>query len=56
MAKRIDDVGTLAYALDARCVAIVGPDKHEEFGRTCEEVVRLAQQAGDTERELQGHI
>jgi DNA-binding SARP family transcriptional activator len=56
MARRIGDVGTLAYALDARCIAIVSPDKHEEFGRTCEEVVRLAQQTGDTERELQGHI
>lgn len=56
MARRIGDVGTLAYALDARCIAIVSPDKHEEFGRTCEEVRRLAQQTGDTERELQAHI
>lgn len=56
MARRLDDLRTLSYTLDTRCIAIDGPETYEEFGRTCAEVVRLAQTTGETERELQGHI
>jgi DNA-binding SARP family transcriptional activator len=56
MARRLGDLQTLSYALDARCIVIDGPDTYEEFGATCAEVVRLARATGETERELQGHI
>ena len=46
----------LAYALDARCLAIVGPDSVEEFGATATEVVRTGRQTGSIERELIGHL
>jgi hypothetical protein len=56
MARRVGDTPALAYALDARCIAIDGPDTLEEFGRTAAEVLRLAEEGGELERRLQGHI
>ena len=56
MARRLGDVRTLAFALDARCIAVIGPDTYEEFGDTAGQVIRLGETIGDTERELQGHI
>jgi hypothetical protein len=55
MAQRLDDPASLAYALDARWVAIWGPDTLEERRGIAEEVVRAATLVGDQERIWEGH-
>jgi hypothetical protein len=55
MARRLDDAASLAYALDARWVAIWGPDTLEERMAIAAEVVRTATLAGDQERMWEGH-
>jgi AAA ATPase domain len=55
MAQRLDDPASRAYALDARWVAIWGPDTLEERRGIAEEVVRAATLAGDQERMWEGH-
>jgi eukaryotic-like serine/threonine-protein kinase len=56
-ARRIGDAPTLAYALDARCVAIWGP--HETINErhtVTSELVELAEGAGDKELMYDGHM
>ncbi len=56
-ARRIGDASTLAYALDARCVAIWGPQEtiHERRAVTSE-LVEVAEGAGDKELMYDGHM
>jgi hypothetical protein len=56
MARRLDDAASLAYALDARWVAIWGPDTLGERIEIADEVVRTATLARDLERIHDGHI
>jgi tetratricopeptide (TPR) repeat protein len=56
-ARRLGDASTLAYALDARCVAIWGP--HEtirERHAVTAELVEVARGAGDKELMYDGHM
>ena len=54
MARRLNDPGTLAYALDGRYAAILGPDNPEERLAIANEIVRLADAVDDRERAVQG--
>jgi len=54
LARTLDDDATLAYALDGRCAAVWGPDNLEQRLPETAELVSLAAQIGDEERELQG--
>ena len=56
MARRAGDDAALAYALDARCIAVIGPETREQFGETVAEVRRIAEAAGDSDRFLQSHL
>jgi AAA ATPase domain len=56
MARRLDDPASLAYALDARWVAIWGPDTLEERGAIAAEVIDAAAGAADLERMHDGYI
>ena len=46
----------LAYALDARCIAVIGPETREQFGETVAEVMRVGETASDPDRFLQSHL
>jgi DNA-binding SARP family transcriptional activator/tetratricopeptide (TPR) repeat protein len=54
MARRLNDPGTLAYALDGRYAAILGPENPEERLALADEIVRLADAVDDRERAVQG--
>jgi tetratricopeptide (TPR) repeat protein len=54
MARRLNDMGTLAYALDGRYAAILAPDNPEERLALADEIVRLADAVDDRERAVQG--
>jgi DNA-binding SARP family transcriptional activator len=54
MARRLDKPTTLAYALEST-FAGVSPDDTEAWLATGDELVRVAQDAGDREREFFGH-
>ena len=54
MARRLDDPATLAYALDGRFAAILGPGNPEERLTIANEIVRLADSVDDRERAVQG--
>jgi DNA-binding SARP family transcriptional activator/tetratricopeptide (TPR) repeat protein len=54
MARRLNDPGTLAYALDGRYAAILGPGNPEERLALADEIVRLADAVDDRERAVQG--
>jgi DNA-binding SARP family transcriptional activator/tetratricopeptide (TPR) repeat protein len=56
MARRLDDPAVLSYALDGRVAAILGPDTLEEQWALQAELRRLAEDAGDLERIVQGQI
>jgi hypothetical protein len=56
IARRLDDPASLAYALDARWVAIWGPDSLAERKEIAEELVRAAERADDLERLHDGYI
>ncbi len=56
IARRLDNPASVAYALDARWVAIWGPDTLEERAEIAAEVVHAATLAGDKERMHDGHI
>jgi len=56
MARRASDNAALAYALDARCIAVIGPETLDQFGATAAEVLRLGEIAVDRDRFLQGHL
>jgi tetratricopeptide (TPR) repeat protein len=47
IARRLDDPATLAYALNARYAALWGPEDVEQRLAIADEVVELAQRAGD---------
>jgi tetratricopeptide (TPR) repeat protein len=55
IARRLDDRGLLAYALNARCYALWGLEDVEERLDTADEIVRLAHEARNMELALQGH-
>jgi tetratricopeptide (TPR) repeat protein len=54
IARRLEDPATLAYALDGRYAAIWWPDNLEQRLEVATELARVAREAGDMERELQG--
>jgi tetratricopeptide (TPR) repeat protein len=56
LARRLGDGATLAYALNARHLAVWGPDNIEERLALAAEIVELAQQAGDVSLELTGRV
>ncbi|MGH3589979.1 MAG: ATP-binding protein, partial [Pseudonocardiaceae bacterium] len=56
LARRLGDGSTLAYALNARHLAVWGPDNVEERLILSAEIVELAHQAGDVSMELIGHV
>ncbi len=56
IARRLADPATLAYTLDARHVAIWGPDTLEERAAIVAELAELAGEVGDDERAFQGHF
>jgi DNA-binding SARP family transcriptional activator len=56
IARRLGDTSTLAYVLDGRHSAIWGPDNIEERLTIVDEIVRLANEIGDREREIQGRF
>jgi DNA-binding winged helix-turn-helix (wHTH) protein len=56
MARRSGDRATLAYALNARCLAVWTPDTVAERLETAAEIMRLAEAAGDRDLALRGHM
>src|SRR5262249_104104 len=56
IARRLGDCSTLAYVLDGRHSAIWGPDNVQERPTILREIVRLADEIGDREREIQGRF
>jgi DNA-binding SARP family transcriptional activator len=56
MARRLGDPTVLSYAVDGRIAAILGPDTLEEQWALQAELRRLAEDTGDLERLVQGHI
>jgi Cdc6-like AAA superfamily ATPase len=57
MARRLGDAPTLAYALDARCVAIWGPHETiQERHAVTSELVEVAEGTGDKELMYDAHI
>jgi DNA-binding SARP family transcriptional activator len=56
IAERLEDSPTLAYALDARFAALHTPDNPRRRLAIASELVRVAEIAGDVERQFQGHI
>jgi tetratricopeptide (TPR) repeat protein len=52
MARRIDDSATLAYALDARCIALAGPATLTEFRTATGEFTELAEKTGEPRQVL----
>ena len=55
MARRLGDPATLAYALNGRYSANWGPGVLEERLATAEELINIAERAGDLERTYEGH-
>jgi hypothetical protein len=55
MARRLADPAALRAAVDARWMAVWGPDGLEERTALAAEILRLAQETGDRELELEGH-
>jgi DNA-binding SARP family transcriptional activator len=47
MARRIEDSATLAYALDARCIALAAPATLMEFREATGELTALAKETGE---------
>lgn len=56
MARALGDPATLAYALEARQGAVVGPDSRAETLRISDELERLAAQLGDSEKAVMAHM
>jgi hypothetical protein len=54
MARRLGDPAALRSAVDARWMAVWGPDGLEERTALAAEILRLAQKTGDRELELEG--
>jgi predicted ATPase/DNA-binding SARP family transcriptional activator/class 3 adenylate cyclase len=55
MARRLGDPGTLAYAIEGRCETYWGPDALEERLALAEELIRVGESSGDSERAYAGH-
>ena len=55
MARRLADPAALRTAVDARWMAVWGPDGLEERTALAAEILRLAQEVGDRELELEAH-
>jgi tetratricopeptide (TPR) repeat protein len=55
MARRLADPAALRAAVDARWMAVWGPDGLEERTALAAETLRLARESGDRELELVGH-
>jgi DNA-binding SARP family transcriptional activator/tetratricopeptide (TPR) repeat protein len=55
MARRLDDPGTLAYALDGYIPANESPENTRETVPLCTELLEVATRAGDKERVLEAH-
>jgi tetratricopeptide (TPR) repeat protein len=55
MARRLGDPATLAYALEGRCETYWGPDALGERLALANELIRVAESAGDAERAYAGH-
>lgn len=56
LARRFGDGSTLAYALNARHLAVWGPDNIEERLALASEIVELTRQSVDVTLELTGHV
>jgi tetratricopeptide (TPR) repeat protein len=56
LARILGNAQTLAYALNARHLAVWGPDNVEDRLALATEVVELARQAGNVALELTGHV
>jgi DNA-binding SARP family transcriptional activator len=55
IARRLGDPATLAYALEARCETDWGPDVVEERRAIADELIDVAESAGEVERAYGGH-
>jgi hypothetical protein len=55
MARRLADPAALRAAVDARWMAVWGPDGLEERAALAAEILRLGRETGDRELELEGH-
>jgi tetratricopeptide (TPR) repeat protein len=55
MARRLADPAALRAAVEARWMAVWGPDGLEERTALAAEILRLARETGDRELELEGH-
>jgi tetratricopeptide (TPR) repeat protein len=56
LARRTGDAATLAYALNARRLVLWGPENVEDRLRDAAEIIQLAEEIGDWEMALRGHI
>lgn len=56
LARRVGDPAALVYALNARRIAIWGPDNLEERLAVASEIARLGEEVGDKEVALDGHL
>jgi predicted ATPase/DNA-binding SARP family transcriptional activator len=56
IARRLGDFSTLAYVLDGRHAAIWGLDNADDRLTIVDEIVRLADEIGDRERQIQGRF
>ena len=54
IARRLEDLATLAYVLDGRAGAIWFPDRLEERLAVADELIEVAERIGDVERTFQG--
>ena len=55
-ARRLGDIQTVAYAVNARHLAVWGPDNLEERRALAAETIDLARQVGDVRLELTGRV
>jgi hypothetical protein len=56
IARGLDDPATLAYALDGHYSALLWPETAEQRLAMADEIVRLAEQVNDNERETAGRL
>lgn len=56
MADRLDDPRTLAYALGARCTAMIDPRSMEGFTDTAREAIRVGEAVGEIEWSFMGRF
>jgi tetratricopeptide (TPR) repeat protein len=56
LARGLDDPATLAYALVGRCWAVAWPENPEQRLELATELIGVAEDAGDSERVVEGHL